>query len=64
MSIFEYDEQREMELIRRDEREIGERIGIEKERQNADTHKCKKGSDRSDTEIYNKFERGVDRNAA
>ena len=38
MSIFEYDEQREIELIRRDEREIGkeigERIGIEKEREN------------------------------
>ena len=32
MSIFEYDEEREMELIRRDEREIGEQIGIEKER--------------------------------
>lgn len=43
MSIFEYDEEREMELIRRDEREIGEKIGkeigekigIEKERQRA-----------------------------
>ena len=32
MSIFEYDEEREIELIRRDEREIGEQIGIEKER--------------------------------
>ena len=30
MSIFEYDEEREMELIRRDEREIGEQIGAEK----------------------------------
>ena len=30
MSIFEYDEEREIELIRRDEREIGEQIGIEK----------------------------------
>ncbi len=29
MSIFEYDEEREMELIRRDEREIGEKIGKE-----------------------------------
>ena len=27
MSIFEYDEEREIELIRRDEREIGEQIG-------------------------------------
>ena len=40
MSIFEYDEQREIELIRRDEREIGkeigERMGIEKERQNTE----------------------------
>lgn len=47
MSIFEYDEEREIELIRRDEREIGEKIGkeigkgigekigIEKERQRA-----------------------------
>ena len=39
MSIFEYDEEREMELIRRNEREIGkeigEKIGIEKERQRA-----------------------------
>ena len=42
MSIFEYDEEREMELIRRDEREIGkeigqklgEEIGAEKEREN------------------------------
>ena len=34
MSIFEYDEEREMELIRRDEREIGKEIGeqIGKER--------------------------------
>ena len=34
MSIFEYDEEREIELIRRDEREIGREIGeqIEKER--------------------------------
>ena len=29
MSIFEYDEEREIELIRRDEREIGEKIGKE-----------------------------------
>ena len=36
MSIFEYDEEREMELIRRDEREIGERIGAERERQNTE----------------------------
>ena len=38
MSIFEYDEEREMELIRRDEREIGkeigQKIGEEKEREN------------------------------
>lgn len=42
MSIFEYDEEREIELIRRDEREIGkeigqkigEEIGVEKEREN------------------------------
>lgn len=38
MSIYEYDEEREMELIRRDEREIGQKIGEEigakKERQN------------------------------
>ena len=32
MSIFEYDEEREMELIRRDEREIGEQIGAESAR--------------------------------
>ena len=36
MSIFEYDEEREMELIRRDEREIGEQIGAEKERKKAE----------------------------
>ena len=40
MSIFEYDEQREIELIRRDEREIGkeigERIGMERERLNTE----------------------------
>ena len=29
MSIFEYDEEREIELIRRDEREIGKEIGQE-----------------------------------
>lgn len=29
MSIFEYDEEREIELIRRDEREIGKEIGKE-----------------------------------
>ena len=34
MSIFEYDEEREIELIRRDEREIGQEIGVRKERQN------------------------------
>ncbi len=42
MSIYEYDEEREIELIRRDEREIGkeigqkigEEIGVEKEREN------------------------------
>ena len=38
MSIFEYDEEREIELIRRDEREIGkeigQRIGVGKEREN------------------------------
>ena len=40
MSIFEYDEEREMELIRRDERKIGqkigEEIGAEKERKKAE----------------------------
>ncbi len=40
MSIYEYDEEREMELIRRDEREIGQKIGEEigakKERQKAE----------------------------
>ena len=40
MSIFEYDEEREIELIRRDEREIGrkigEEIGAEKERKKAE----------------------------
>ena len=34
MSIYEYDQEREFALIRRDEREIGEKIGREKERQN------------------------------
>ena len=33
MSIYEYDQEREFALIRRDEREIGEKIGREKERQ-------------------------------
>ena len=37
MSIFEYDEEREMELIRRDEREIGKEMGIQEERQRAQT---------------------------
>ncbi len=36
MSIYEYDEERELALIRRDEREIGEKIGREKERQNVE----------------------------
>ena len=35
MSIFEYDEECEMELIRRDEREIGKEMGIQEERQRA-----------------------------
>lgn len=35
MSIFEYDEEREIELIRRDEREIGKEMGIQEERQRA-----------------------------
>ena len=35
MSIFEYDKEREMELIRRDEREIGKEMGIQEERQRA-----------------------------
>ena len=53
MSIFEYDEEREMELIRRDEREIGQKIGEEigakKERQKAEQElkKVKKNLDKS-----------------
>ena len=35
MSIVEYDEEREIELIRRDEREIGKEMGIQEERQRA-----------------------------
>ena len=61
MSIFEYDEQREIELIRRDEREIGkeigkeigERIGIEKERQN--TEKERENAIRSIVQICKKY---------
>ena len=49
MSIFEYDEEREMELIRRDEREIGEQIGAEKERKKAEQElkKVKENLDKS-----------------
>ena len=57
MSIFEYDEEREIELIRRDEREIGqeigqkigEEIGSKKERQKAEQElkKVKESFDKS-----------------
>ena len=53
MSIFEYDEEREIELIRRDEREIGQKIGEEigakKERQKAEQElkKVKESFDKS-----------------
>ena len=53
MSIFEYDEEREIELIRRDEREIGqkigEEIGVRKERQKAEQElkKVKESFDKS-----------------
>ena len=49
VSIFEYDEEREMELIRRDEREIGEQIGAEKERKKAEQElkKVKENLDKS-----------------
>ena len=57
MSIFEYDEEREIELIRRDEREIGqeigqkigEEIGAKKERQKAEQElkKVKESFDKS-----------------
>ena len=53
MSIFEYDEEREIELIRRDEREIGQKIGEEigakKERQKAEQElkKVKENLDKS-----------------
>ena len=50
MSIFEYDEEREIELIRKDEREIGERIGIEKERQN--TQKERENAIQSIISVY------------
>ena len=57
MSIFEYDEQREIELIRRDEREIGkeigEKIGIEKERRN--TEKERKNTIQSIISIYSEM---------
>ena len=68
MSIFEYDEQREIELIRRDEREIGkeigkeigERIGIEKERENTEKERQKVEKERENTirsiiSIYNEL---------
>ncbi len=50
MSIFEYDEEREIELIRKDEREIGERIGIEKEHQN--TQKERENAIQSIISVY------------
>lgn len=46
MSIFEYDEEREMELIRRDEREIG----AQKERQKAE-QELKKERQRAQAEM-------------
>ena len=49
MSIFEYDEEREMELIRRDEREIGERIGAERERQNTEKERKNTEKERENT---------------
>ena len=49
MSIFEYDEEREIELIRRDEREIGERIGAERERQNTEKERKNTEKERENT---------------
>ena len=49
MSIFEYDEEREIELIRRDEREIGERIGVERERQNTEKERKNTEKERENT---------------
>ncbi len=49
MSIFEYDEEREMKLIRRDEREIGERIGAERERQNTEKERKNAQKERENT---------------
>ena len=46
MSIFEYDEEREIELIRRDEREIG----AQKERQKAE-QELKKERQRAQAEL-------------
>ena len=49
MSIFEYDEQREIELIRRDEREIGEKIGMERERLNTEKERQNTEKERENT---------------
>ena len=50
MSIYEYDEERELKLIRADERELGIELGREEERKNTEAEKKKTEAERKKTE--------------
>ena len=55
MSIYEYDEERELKLIREDERELGKQLGIElgreEERKNTEAERKKTELERQEKEI-------------
>ena len=54
MSIYEYDEERELKLIRADERELGKQLGIElgreEERKNTEEERKKTEAERQEKE--------------
>ena len=55
MSIFEYDEEKEMKLIRRDEREIGREQGIEQGREQGLREGMEKGREEGIKESMKNF---------
>ena len=50
MSIYEYDEERELKLIRADERELGIELGREEERKNTEAERKKNEVERLEKE--------------
>ena len=51
MSIYEYDEERELKLIRADERELGIELGREEERKNTEAERKKTEAERHEKEL-------------